>query len=125
KDIDPTITKSCLAKKGRWALLFVLFRFCRLVYKIDPDIVHPYMGITNILGSLLQPLFLRRKPKVVWGVRTSEMLTKNYDWLRIVEQNLETFLASTADLIICNSFAGRQYFLRQNPKIQRIEVIPN
>jgi glycosyltransferase involved in cell wall biosynthesis len=110
-----------LDKRGRWDILF-LWKLARHLRRSRPDIVHGYLPLPNLLLVLLRPTVGTR---VVWGIRASNMDLDHYDWLSRVEFRLGTFLSRFADLIICNSNAGRVYHVARGYPHAPTVVVPN
>jgi glycosyltransferase involved in cell wall biosynthesis len=77
----------------------------------------------NILAACLKPLI--GKTKVVWGIRTAGADWRVYGRRAALAARVESLLARFADLIICNSEAGRRTSLKQGFPIAKLIVIPN
>jgi glycosyltransferase involved in cell wall biosynthesis len=112
-----------LGKSGRWDILGFLWRLVTLVRAEQPHVVHGYLDMSNVLLTLLRPFL--GSVRVVWGVRASNMNLMDYDRLAALESRLGRALARYADLIICNSEAGRAYHVTQGYPAKRMVVIPN
>jgi len=112
-----------LNKKGRWDVIPFIFRLIKVILSKKPSIIHSYLGTSNILITLLKPLFPRLK--TVWGVRASNMDLTKYDWLSRFSYWLECRLSKWADLIIINSFAGKTYAMSKGFPANKIAVIQN
>lgn len=112
-----------LGKKGRWDLLGFLTRLVRLVREEKPDILHGYLAIPNILTVLLKPLFPRTR--MVWGTRNAKLYFDRYDRVRRLAYRVERLLSRFADLIIANSYRGRDYAADYGFPEDKIVVIPN
>ncbi len=112
-----------LRKKGRWDVLPFLSRLAHLLRKERPAVLHSYLGVPNILATVLKPLV--PGTRIVWGVRASDMDLSRYDWLSRLAYSLECRLAHFADLIIANSHAGAIYAIKNGFPSKRIVVIPN
>lgn len=112
-----------LEKKSRWDVLSFLVRLVRVLRQERPAVLHSYLGVANILASLLKPLL--RGTRIVWGVRASNMDLSRYDWLSRLAYVLECRLARFADRIIANSHAGKRYALANGFPEDRVAVIPN
>lgn len=111
-----------LHKKSRWDILPFFWSLWQVVLKSDPQIIHGYMGMANVL-SLLVGRF--SGAKVVWGVRASNMDLSYYDWLSRVIFHLECIFSRFADMIVVNSRAGRDYHRAHGFPTERLVVIPN
>lgn len=112
-----------LNKRGRWDILGFFYRLTKQVAKEKPDILHGYLDTANILCSILK--FIFPEFKIVWGVRASNMELVHYDWLSRIQFKIECKLAQWTDLIISNSFAGRNYVVKNGYPPKKIRVIHN
>jgi glycosyltransferase involved in cell wall biosynthesis len=112
-----------LGKKGRWDVMGFLWRLFCQIRKEKPTVLYTYLGVPNILTVILKPFL--PKMKVVWGVRASDMDLSRYDWISRLSYRLECFLSRFADLIICNSQAGKTYAAKNGFPEDRLIVIPN
>ena len=112
-----------LGKKGRWDVFGFLIRLFRRISEEEPTVLHSYLGVQNILASILKAFF--PKMKIVWGVRASSMDLSRYDRLSRLSYRLECFLSRFADLIICNSQAGKAHAFKNGFPENRLIVIPN
>ena len=110
-----------LDKRGRWDIL-CLWKLARYLRRSRPDIVHGYLPLPNVLLVLLRPTL---RTRVVWGIRASNMDLEHYDWLSRIEFRLGAFLSRFADLIICNSNAGRVYHVARGYPHATTVVVPN
>ena len=113
-----------LDKSGRWDLARFSRRFVTILRKLQPDILHPYLTVQNLLTVFVRPA-LPAATRVVWGVRASNMDMRQYDWLATSTCWLESRVSRFADLIIFNSNAGRNYHLAAGFDGSRTAVIPN
>ncbi len=112
-----------LAKKGRWDLLPFLRRLMGFVREEKPAIIHGYLTVPNILAVLLK--LVVPDVKVVLGVRASDIDLDHYDRLSRIAFKFECWLSRWADLIIVNSWAGRDYHTDKGFPAEKIKVIPN
>jgi len=112
-----------LGKKGRWDVIGFLWRLFCQIRRERPTVLHSYLGVQNILASILKPFF--PKTKIVWGVRGSDKDLSRYDWLSRWSYRLECLLSRFADLIISNSQAGVAYAVKNGFPENRLVVIPN
>lgn len=112
-----------LNKRGRWDLVVFSFRLLRTLRRERPDVLHTYMGTANLLSVLVKPWV--PKLRTVWGVRASNMDLNSYDRLARLVFLVSCRLARFADLIICNSVAGRDFHAANGYPAARMMVIPN
>jgi len=119
----PHIKYICLEKRGRWDVVSFIYRLATVLHKLQPDILHGYLGPANLLCILAKPLL--SKTRIIWGIRASNVDQNHYDWLSRLTGVLERFLSRFADLIIINSRAGRAYHTAQNFPAQKMVVVPN
>lgn len=112
-----------LRKRGRWDVLPFAFRLARLLRSERPQIVHGYLDVSNILLTLLRRVV--PSARLVWGVRASNVDRRHYDMLCRLETRFGALLSRFADLIICNSEAGRRYHIDEGFAAGRMVVIPN
>lgn len=112
-----------LRKRGRWDVAGFLWRLRRTFRERNPDIVHGYLTVGNLL-SLLAKL-ANRRTRVLWGVRSSFIDRTRYDWMSRLTFWLTCRLARLADGIIVNSWAGAAHHAALGYPRTRISVVPN
>jgi glycosyltransferase involved in cell wall biosynthesis len=112
-----------LNKTGRWDMIIFLIRLYQTVRKYKPKILHSYLGTANSLAILLKPFLPHTQ--IVWGVRASNMDLEEYGWVARWSYQIESWLSPFADLIICNSEAGRIHAVAKGFPAKKISVIPN
>lgn len=120
---DAGVRLCCLNKLGRWDLIPFFFRLLRTMRDLRPDILHAFLGPSNILASLIKPFVPRLR--VIWGIRASNMDLSHYDITWRIGFALERRLSRNADRIIANSHAGRDYILDKGFCGDHLEVVPN
>ena len=113
-----------LEKRGRWDMPGFLGRFFRCVRAERPDIVHGYLPTVNIV-TLLARRRVGRGPRIVWGVRASDMRLDRYDWMERWSYVVEAQLSRFADRIIVNSERGLDAAIARGMRADRMVVIPN
>jgi glycosyltransferase involved in cell wall biosynthesis len=113
----------CLNKRGRWDNIVFYKKLIELIDAERPDILHTYLDVANVFGSLLR----WRIPgvKLVWGIRDSEKDFNQYDWLSMLSFRTGAQLSRTADLIIANSHAGLAARQRGGYQLRRAMIIHN
>jgi glycosyltransferase involved in cell wall biosynthesis len=112
-----------LAKTGRWDVFGFSYRLLRSLRRERPDVLHGYMSTANLLSTAMQPFV--PKIRVVWGVRASNMDLSEYDWLSRLSFRVACWLSRFADLVICNSTAGKEFHAANGYPSNRMVVIPN
>ena len=113
----------CVGKKSRWDLLGFFFRLIQATRRIRPEIIHGYLAEANLMALFLKPF--SGFPRIVWGVRDSQTDAHLWGILGRLSFRLSCLLARFADLIICNSKAGRDYYAARGYPRHKMHVIPN
>jgi len=112
-----------LGKGGRWDLAGFLVRTALSIRESRPAIVYSFLGGANIVASAVR--WFVPPAKLVWSIRASNMDLGRYDWLHGVAYWVECRLSRTADLIISNSHAGRDFAVKHGFPADRIHIVPN
>ncbi|MEG4320539.1 MULTISPECIES: glycosyltransferase [unclassified Microcoleus] len=120
---DNEIPLICLEKRERWDIFGFFWRLFQHLKHIQPDVLHGYLGESNVLTIFLKPLF--PSTKMIWGIRGSNTDPDLYGWLGRVLSQLESLLSPFADSIIVNSHAGKTYYLTHGFPSDKMVVIPN
>lgn len=124
KDLkDSNISLICLEKQGRWHLLSFFWRLLSHLQHIRPDVLHGYLGDSNLLTIFLKPFL--PSTLIVWGLRNSHNSSNQYGWVGNLSFQLGRLLCHFADLIIVNSHIGRSYYLNYAFPADKMIVIPN
>jgi len=118
----PEIHLISLGKKKRWDLLPLFYRLFVHLKKIRPQILHGYMEVPNLLCLLMGKIL---GVKVVWGVRSSYMNLSEYSWTDRWLSKLAVWFSRIPDLIISNSYAGKEYSIQSGFPSENITVINN
>lgn len=113
-----------LAKRGRWDFLGFAFRYVRCLRAERPKILHGYLPTANILVALSRRLVASR-PKIIFGVRASDMQLDRYDWMARLSYGIEARLSRIADCIISNSQRGLTTAIERGMPVDRAVVVPN
>jgi glycosyltransferase involved in cell wall biosynthesis len=111
-----------LKKRGRWGMLPLLFRFWRVAREVQPQIIYGYMSLASELCLLIGWLV---RAKVVWSLRASNVDYAQYNWALGYTFRAGAWLSRLADLVIVNSFAGKQYHLDHGYDSKNMIVISN
>jgi glycosyltransferase involved in cell wall biosynthesis len=120
---DSGVSLICLGKLGRWDVFGFFRRLIRCLKTLQPDVLHAYLGVPNLMTIFLKPFF--PATKMVWGLGASYIDWRRYDWFIYLTFQLERLFSRCADLIIVNSFAGRSYHLRYRFPHHKMLVIQN
>lgn len=97
---------SYLGKRSRLGLPAALARLAALAGRERPEAYYGFLAMPNILGAALRTL--RPGMRLAFGLRASDMRLSDYGAASRIVTRLETVAASLADLVICNSEAGRK-----------------
>ena len=111
-----------LRKRGRWDVLPFYLRLYQQVWRLQPDVLHSWLDVPNVLAVCLKPFVNAR---VVWGLGTSNIDLRRYDYLFRLAAKCERLLARFADLIIINSTAGFEHHVARGFPRAKMVVIPN
>ncbi|WP_235893090.1 glycosyltransferase [Pelomicrobium methylotrophicum] len=117
------IPVSDLDKRGRWDVLPFLWRLWRWLRRQRPDVLYSWLPTANTIAAIVGRF--AAVPRIVWGVRASNVDAACYDWLHRVEQGLASRLAQLADSIVCNSEAGARWHEAMGYPAKPMVVIEN
>lgn len=120
----PGVKRICLHKGNRWDTVGFLRKLVRALREADPDVIHGYLYVSNILAVLSKP-FLRRRAAIVMGVRSSNTHLEHYDWSATACSFLERALSRFSNLLIANSAAGLHYCKNIGYAARRMVVVSN
>jgi glycosyltransferase involved in cell wall biosynthesis len=124
KDLtDNGISTISLEKQERWDVLGFFERLFGHLKRIQPDVLHGYLGESNLVTMFVKPFF--PSTRIIWGIRGSNTPSGRYGWLENLLSNLERLLSSFTDLIIVNSHAGKADCLNQGFASDKMVVISN
>jgi glycosyltransferase involved in cell wall biosynthesis len=121
--VDSNIPIRSLYKKGRWDMWAILRRLPEVIQQERPHVVHSYHGTPNLM-SLVLKLF-RLPPKVIWGIRSSNMDWIHYDWVVAPLAKMIAWLSRFADAHIANSRAGLSHHVAIGYPVKKMVHIPN
>jgi glycosyltransferase involved in cell wall biosynthesis len=114
---------ACVHKRGRWDVFGFIWRLWKEIVRVQPDLVHGYAMTQNLALVVLRPVIGRAR--VVWGLRNSWRRCDHRDPVTRAQYMLAAVLSRFADLIICNSEAGRAVHVAEGYVPQRMIVVPN
>ena len=121
--IDRGIPTISLEKQERWDVLGFFGRLFGHLKRIQPDVLHGYLGESNIVTMFLKPLF--PSTRIIWGIRGSNTPSDRYGWLGSILSQLERLLSSFTDLIVVNSHTGIADYVNQGFASDKMVVISN
>src|SRR5215471_11510354 len=107
--VNANIPVVSLNKRGRWDILHFFWRLRTTLKGIQPDIIHSYMTGANIVTMFLKPILPRTR--MVWGIESAYIDHRHYSWLEQLTSRVEIILSRWPELIVFNSFAGRELYL--------------
>jgi glycosyltransferase involved in cell wall biosynthesis len=116
----PTIS---LEKQERWDVLGFFGRLFGHLKRIQPEVLHGYLGESNIVTMFLKPFF--PSTRIIWGIRGSNTPSGRYGWLENLLSQLHRFLSSFTDMIVVNSHTGKADYLNQGYAPDKMVVISN
>lgn len=112
-----------LGKKHRWDVHGFLRNAARLVRARNPDAVCTFLPVPNLIAAICK--LARRRMRLVWGIRASNMDLKRYDLLTRFSYWIEPFGSRLANIIVANSSAGRKVAIAKGFSQDKIVIIPN
>jgi glycosyltransferase involved in cell wall biosynthesis len=112
-----------LDKKGRWDIPVFLGRLLIQLRKLQPDLLHSYMTVSNLVATLLKPAL--PATRVVWGIEAAGLDLSQFGRVERVTSRLEAWLSRLPDLIVFNSCAGRNHHVSVGFADSRAVVIHN
>ena len=112
-----------LDKKGRWDIAVFLRRLLIQLRKLQPDLLHSYMTVSNLVATLLKPAL--PATRIVWGIEAAGPDLSQLDRVERVTSRLEALLSRSPDLIVFNSRAGRDHYVSVGFVDSRAVVIHN
>ncbi|MEO8286216.1 MAG: glycosyltransferase [Chloroflexota bacterium] len=118
----PGVTVLSLHKRGRWEVFPFIWRLWRAARRVKPHIIYSSMGISNELSLLVGRAV---GAKVAWSLRTSNVDFSRYSRLSLWSFRAAARLSRFPDLIVANSYAGKEYYLAHGYSGKRMIVIPN
>jgi glycosyltransferase involved in cell wall biosynthesis len=121
--VNHGISVISLEKGGRWDFLNFFWRLVKQLKELKPDVLHGYLGESNLLAIFLKPFF--PSTRMIWGIRVSQMPDDALDWLGKILFHLQSRLSHWADLIIVNSHAARKDYLNYGFPETKMVVVPN
>ena len=121
--VDAGIPIRSLNKKGRWDIWAIVRRLPQVIQQEVPHVVHSYHGTPNLMSLVLKLFGL--PPKVVWGIRCSNMDLIHYDWVVAPLGQITAWLSRFADAHIANSQTGLSHHVAIGYPAEKMVHIPN
>jgi len=122
--LDPRgVQVFCARKSNRWDVGGFILRLYRLLRHLQPDVLHSYLGPSNVFAAVLSRLL--PSASLVWSIRASDMDLNCYDWSWRVTFAAERALSKLPNEIVANSKAGRAHVVRHGFPAHRVSVIAN
>ena len=100
-----------------------LLKLCSLLRKGRAHILQTWLYHADLAGILAGKM--TGVPRVIWGIRCSDMDLKNYRFLSTLTVRLGAFLSPLADAIVVNSEEGKKVHQGMGYHARRMCVIPN
>jgi glycosyltransferase involved in cell wall biosynthesis len=97
-------------------------RMVQILRAWQPDVVHSYLSLPNLVVAGLRPVLGRAK--LAWGVRAAEVV-EGFDRLSRAALGATVALSRVPDVIIANSEAGYRYHVRRGYPERKMVVIEN
>ncbi|MDR0746974.1 MAG: glycosyltransferase, partial [Helicobacteraceae bacterium] len=108
-------------KLGVWRLPLTLIKLAKLLRSLKPYAIYSFLDTPNILTALLKPFL--GGARLVWSIRST--VNNEYGFLSRVFGKIEAFLSPISDLIISNSQAGKETYIKKGFPKDKIVVIEN
>lgn len=122
--IEAGVRHVSLAKRGRWDFLGFGIRYRRCLRTERPEILHGYLPTANIIAALSRGTGANR-PRIIWGIRASDMQLDRYDWMARLSCLVEARLSRFVDRVISNSHRGLETAVARGLVADQAVVIPN
>jgi len=100
-----------------------ILRLVHLLKAISVDILQTWLYHADLLGFIAGKI--SRVPKIVWGIRCSEMKLEKYRKLTFYTMHVCSMLSSFVDAIAVNSYAGMKAHINMGYDRRKMTVIPN
>jgi glycosyltransferase involved in cell wall biosynthesis len=110
-------------KRGRWDVFGFLVRLVLMLRALRPVTIYSFLDLPNILAAFCHLAIGRSR--LVWSIRAAGMEMRHYDRLSRLIYRMEAALSWSADAIVANSHAGKQWAVSRGFPASRIVVIEN
>jgi glycosyltransferase involved in cell wall biosynthesis len=123
---DAHIQTTELGMRPGWPDPRGVWRLARLIRSLRPSIVQSWMYHADLMALAAMFVLPRyNRPRLVWGVRCSDMDVSRYGSALRWTIALCAHLSRRPDALIINSHAGRRAHEAIGYRPRRVEVIPN
>jgi len=113
----------CIDKKRCSNPFSILWELRQYLRRKRPDILYSFMPLANVFSLCARLIFNR--PRVIWGIRASNMPLNEYGYRTRLFYLLEEYLHPLADMVIANSEAGRSVCLAKGFPAEKLHVVSN
>lgn len=110
-------------KRGRWDVVGFLLRLTLILRRLRAVVIYSFLDLPNILAALCHPAVGRTR--LVWSIRAAGMEMQHYDWLSRLIPKLEARLSRSADVVVANSRAGKDWAISRGFPPDKMVVIEN
>jgi glycosyltransferase involved in cell wall biosynthesis len=108
-------------RRGSFGIFGFLFRLAAIARSLKPRIIYSFLATPNIYALLLKPFL--KQTKIVWSIRST--VNNEYGLFSRLIGKIEALLSRAADIIIANSDAGRDVYIKKGFPKDKIVVIEN
>lgn len=123
---EANVDVSDLGMIRSWPSVSAVMNLARRIRTWQPHVVQSWMYHADFMAAAgLAASARRRRTRLVWGVRCSDMRAEFYGRRLRHLISLCARLSSYPDAVIANSYAGRNIHVQYGYRTDRIEVIPN
>lgn len=119
----PSIQVHVLKRSRLIGLPLLALQIRKLVSQHSYDALYGFLPIPNmtLVGSRMK----KNRPRIVWGVRSSNLDLTQYSRKVRWSMKLERFMSRWADAIVSNSTAAREEYIGLGYDPEKFSVIPN
>lgn len=120
---NPSIKLHVLNRHRIVGLPSIALQVRKLVHSESCDVVYGFLPIPNL--SLLGTRLMKRRPRIVWGVRSSNLDLGLYSRKVRWSMTLERWTSRFADVIVANSLAARSEYVNRGYPERKFVTIHN
>lgn len=116
-----------LRKANRWDLVNLTIRFVKLLNIGQYDVVYSFLVPPNLITlTAVFSRFRNNRPKIVWGIRDSEVDYSKYGFMRRLLPLIQSRLLGVPNRVIVNSQAALDELAQKKRKLaDRFQFVPN